>query len=215
MVDKAKIAAKFAEEDAQGYRLTILGRHMLITEAMKNYATEKLSKIERFHTHVMDIHVTMDIQHMEHVVDILVKFEHFRIKVHAGSSDMYASIDKAVTRLRKMMARWKDRIQDHTAKKVSTVDLHVNVVNRPYNEVDEFNAEIEAENARDELKGLVPSAIIGTKKVPMKTMTTDEAMMKMELSGDSFLIFRGEDDQKIKLIYLRDDKTSYGIIQIE
>lgn len=212
MVDKAKVAAKFAQEEAQGYRLTILGRHMLVTEAMKNYATEKLAKLDRFHTHVMDIHVTMDVQNLEHVVDIVVKFEHFRIKVHAGSSDMYASIDKAVARLQKLMGRWKDRIQDHTAKKLSSIDMHVNVVNRPYNELEEFNAEIEAENAKkDEFK---PPRVVGNKTVPLKTLTMDEAVMKMELSGYSFLIFRGEEDQKLKVIYRRDDDT-YGIIQAE
>jgi len=215
MGEKAKIAAKFAEENAQLPRITILGRHILVTEAMKNYATEKLSKVERFHTHLLDIHVTMDIQNLEHVVDILVKFEHFRIKVHAGSSDMYASIDKAVTRLRKVMARWKDRIQDHTAKHVSAVDLHVNVVHRPYDELEDFNSEIEAENAREEVKEMFPSRVIGTKKVPMKTLTNEEAIMKMELSGDTFLIFRAEEDKKIKVIYLRDDKKSYGIIQVD
>ncbi len=212
MVDKAKIAAKFAEEEAQGYRLTLLGRHLLVTEAMKNYAMEKIAKIERFHTHVLDIHVTMDIQNLEHVVDILVKFEHVRIKVHAGSTDMYASIDKAVARLRKLMGRWKNRIQDHTAKKLSSIDMNVNVVNRPYNEVEEFNAEIEAENARkDEFE---PSRVVGQKTVPLKTLTMDEAVMKMELSGYHFLIFRSEEDQKIKVIYRRDDDT-YGVVQVE
>lgn len=214
MVDKAKVAEKFAAEEAEGYRLTILGRHLLVTEGMKKHAIEKLSKIDRFHTHVMDIHVTMDIQNMEHVVDILVKFEHFRIKVHAGSSDMYASIDKAVARLRKLMSRWKDRIQDHSAKGIKVIEMHVNVVNRPYNEVEDINADIEAENARKEATSMQAPRVIGNKTVPLKTLTTEEAVMKMELSGYHFLIFRGEEDQKLKVIYRRDDET-YGIVQAE
>lgn len=214
MVDKAKIAAKFAEEEAQGYRLTILGRHVLVTEAMKNYAMEKIAKIERFHSHLMDIHVTMDVQNLEHVVDILVKFEHFRIKVHAGSSDMYASIDKAANRLRTLMLRWKDRIQDHSSKALSAIDMEVNVVHRPYDEIDEINTEIEAESSRKERKAAQPPQVVGKKTVPLKILTTEEAMMKMELSGYHFLIFRGEEDQKLKVIYRRDDE-SYGIIQTE
>lgn len=211
MVDKAK----FAEEDAQGYRLTILGRHVLITDAMKSYVTDKISKIERLHNHLMDIHVTMDIQKFDHVVDIVVKFEHFRIKVHAGSTDMYASIDKAVSRLKKLMVRWKDRIQDHHRKSLSAVDLQVNVLNRPYDELEEINAEIEADLSREKENVFQPPRVIGKKTVPLKTMTTDEAMMKMELSGYYFIIFRGEEDQKLKVIYRRDDEKSYGIIQVE
>lgn len=214
MVDKAKVAAKFAEEEAQGYRLTILGRHVLVTDAMKNYATEKLSKVERFHTHLMDIHVTMDVQNLEHVVDIVVKFDHFRIKVHAGSTDMYASIDKAVNRLRTLMLRWKDRIQDHSRKALSAIDMEVNVVNRPFDEIEDINSEIEEENTRKDRKAVQPPRVVGKKTVPLKILTTEEAVMKMELSGYHFLIFRGEEDQKLKVIYRRDDE-SYGIIQTE
>lgn len=214
MVDKAKVAAKFAEEEAQGYRLNILGRNVLVTDAMKNYAMEKIAKIERFHSHLLDIHVTMDIQNLEHIVDIVVKFEHFKIKVHAGSTDMYASIDKAVARLKTLMGRWKDRIQNHSRKKLSAIDMEVNVINRPFDEIEEFNSEIEAENAREKAAALEPPRVIGKKTVPLKTLTTEEALMKMDLAGYHFLIFRGEEDKKLKVIYLRDDKT-YGIIQVE
>lgn len=214
MVDKAKVAEKFAAQEAEGYRLAILGRHILVTDAMKKYATDKVAKIERFHTHVMDIHITMDVQNMEHVVDIVVKFEHFRIKVHAASTDMYASIDKAVSRLRKLMSRWKDRIQDHSAKGIKAIEMHVNVLNRPYNEIEDINDEIEAENDRKKEVPLQAPRVIGKKTVPLKTLTTEEAVMKMELSGYHFLIFRGEEDQKLKVIYRRDDET-YGVVQAE
>ncbi len=211
MVDKTK----FAEEEARGYRLSILGRNVLVTDAMKNYASEKIAKIERFHNHLMDIYVTMDIQKIDHVVDIVVKFEHFKIKVHAGSSDMYASIDKAVARLHKLMARWKDRIQDHHRKALSAVDLQVNVINRPYDELEEFNAEIEADLVRQKEDIYQQPRLIGKKTVPLKTLTMDEAVMKLELSGYFFLVFRGEEDQKLKVIYRRNDQKSYGIIQAE
>ncbi len=38
--------------------------------------------------------------------------------------------------------------------------------------------------------------------------------MKMDLSGDAFLIFRSEEDRKIKVIYRRDD-GDYGVIEVE
>ncbi len=210
MVDKTK----FIEEEAQGYRLHITGRHVLVTEAMKNYAADKLSKVEKFQHHVIDIHITMDIQKLEHVVDIVMKFEHFKVKVHASSNDMYASIDKAIVRLQTLMRRWKDRIQDHHKKALAVVDMAVNVIKRPQDEIAEFNQEIEAANHLAEEKELQLPRIIGNKRIPLKTLTADEALMKMELSGDTFLIFRGEEDHKLKVIYRQKDQN-YGIIQVE
>src|SRR5690242_17131915 len=108
MVDKAK----FEAEEAEGYRLNIIGRNVLVNEAMKIYDWEKVAKVEKIHNHLMDMQITMDIQHLEHTVDIILKFEHFRIKTHPSTTDMYASIDKAVERLQTLIRRWKGRIQD-------------------------------------------------------------------------------------------------------
>jgi len=38
--------------------------------------------------------------------------------------------------------------------------------------------------------------------------------MKMELSGDAFMIFRSEEDNKVKVIYRREDED-FGIIEVE
>jgi len=207
MVDKSK----FAEAEALGYRIDILGRNVYVTEAMKNYAFEKLSKIDRFHNHVLDMHVTLDIQKLEHTVTIVLHFSHIKIKVSAASTDMYASIDKAVDKLQAQLRRWKSKIQDHHKRGVSITDMQINVLGRPYDALEEINAEIEAANQRAEVEEYRPHKIIGTDSRPLKTLTMDEAIMKMELSGDEFLLFRGEEDQKLKVIYRRAD-GNYGII---
>ncbi|MBI2742610.1 MAG: ribosome-associated translation inhibitor RaiA [Chlamydiales bacterium] len=208
MVDKNK----FKEEDAAGYKLNVYGKGIHVTEAMKNYLSDKLKKIDKLHTHIMDIHVYMEIQRLEHVVTIVAKFEHFKIKVSADSTDIYASIDTAVRRLQHKIRRWKGRIQDHNAKKLTATDVLVNVLNRPYDLIEEINSEIEFENKKNEQYKL-PS-VIGTEKLRLKTLNMEEAVMKMDLSGDHFLVFRGEEDQKLKVMYRRSD-GNYGVIQPE
>ncbi len=207
MVDKNK----FAEEEAQGYAIQVIGRSVQVTEAMKNYAWDKLSKMERLHPHIMHVHVTMDIHKLEHSVEIMAKFQHFFIKVHASSSDMYASIDKAIERLVAQLRRWKGRIQDYHRKKLSEVDMQVNVLKRPYDELAEFNAEI-AVAAPNEMP--VIAEVIGIETHRLKQLTQQEALMKLDLSGEHFLLFRDEADSKLKVIYRRPD-GNYGIMQPE
>lgn len=209
MVDKKK----FEEEEAMGYNISIIGRHVQITEAMKKYAWDKLAKIERFHNHIMDVHVTMDINKIEHSVVIIVKFDHFKVKSQAVTTDMYASIDQAIDRLQRQFRRWKDKIQDHAKKKLSIVDIEVNLHRRP-DELDEFNKEMEADVKQKTVQQMLPGKVIGNKTIPLKMLTTEEAIMKMELSGDHFMVYRQEEDQKLKVIYRRDD-GNYGIIRPE
>lgn len=201
------------EEETKGYNISITGRHVLVTEAMKTYAFEKLSKIEHFTKELIDIHLTMDIQRQEHRVDIIVKFGHFRINTHASSGDMYASIDSAVHKLVSRLNKYKSKIQEHHNKGLSVIDLQVNVLRSKFTEEDEINDAIEEETIR-ELEEEYNHHIVSTETIPLKTLTADEAVMKMDLSGDHFLVYRSEEDQKIKIIYRRRD-GDYGLMSPE
>ena len=86
---------------------------MLITDAMKAYALEKVKKIDRLKLHIIDMQIVLDEQKMNYLVAILVKFEHCILKVHSSTTDMYASIDEAAHKLQAQMRRWKRKIQDH------------------------------------------------------------------------------------------------------
>lgn len=210
MSRKAKVL-----EETQPYNVIITGRHVQITDGMKAHAIEKLSKIERFHDRIIDITVTMDIQREDHRVDIQMKVNNIKIKAQAVTSDMYVSIDQAVHKLQSQLRRYKQRIQDHHSHAGKVVNLNVKVIRRPTEEaLDQFNDEIEEENLRRIEESLKPHNVVENKTVPLKTLNTSEAIVKMELSGDEFLIYRDEANLKLHVIYRRDD-DNYGIIAVE
>lgn len=210
MSRKSKIAEQF-----EGYEITITGRHILVTDGMKSYAVEKIGKINRFTDRIIDVLVTMDIQKLEHRVDISMKVDHIKIKAQARSENMYTSIDKAVAKIEAQLLKYKKRIQEHQAKGLTSVDMNVNVFRRdPLMELEEVNEDIEEETRRQIEDKYRPSEIVKTETRPLKILTIDEAIMKMELSGDVFMIFRNEEDNKIKVIYRRGDEA-FGIIEPE
>jgi putative sigma-54 modulation protein len=206
--------SKFEEEEAQGYTIDIIGRNIEVTEIMRAYIWNKISKIERFHNHLMYVHIALELQNLEHFCTIVLKFNHFKIKVQASSTDMYVSIDEAINRLQVVIARYKSRIEDHHNKKLSEIDMEVNVLRRPYDELADINFQIEAQNAKSKVEAYHPPRVIGKETKPLKMLTLDEAMMKIDLSGDQFLVFRGEEDRKLKVIYRRTD-GDYGLIFLE
>ena len=207
--------AKAKEFLGEGYTIHVTGRDVLVTEAMKEYAIEKLSKIERFTSRIIDVHVTMDIQKLDHRVDIVLKVDHIKIKSSASSTDMYASLDRAVEKIEKQLRRYKTRIKEHTAKPLNIVDLKVNVFKKPEEEdIEDFNLDIEDQNRVELVDRYRPHDIVKEETVPLKTLTFEEAVMKMELSLDTFLVFRHQEDLKLKVIYRRND-DNYGIIEVE
>ncbi len=205
---------KFPPRSEHDYRFNVVGRSVLVTDAMKNYAQEKIAKIERFHPHTIDVIVTMDIQKIDHVVDIMMNFSHFHIRVHAVTSDMYASIDRAVEKLQHKLRRWKERIQDHHNKPQHEIDLKVNVLELPVDEVSEINDAIESSETAQYDYSSPMTKLVGTEQLQLRMLTAEEAVMRMELSGDHFLVFKGEEDRALKVIYRRED-GNYGIIQAQ
>jgi putative sigma-54 modulation protein len=212
MSHKSK-AAEFVNE---GYDIHVTGRHVLVTGAMKDYAIDKIAKLDKFSQRIIDVQVTMDIQKLEHRVDIIMKVDNILIKASGLSNDMYASIDKAVDKIKEQIRRYKSRIQDHQAKKIITYDMKVNVYKAPEfdEEVKELNAEIENEARQELIEKYRPHEIVSDETIPLKVLTNGEAIMKMELSGEPFLLFISEVDRKLKLIYRREDKH-FGIMEPE
>ncbi len=205
-------ALQFANEE---YNIAVTGRHVEITDSMKDYAIEKVSKIERFSQRIIDVIVTMDIQKLEHRVDIVLRVDHTKIKASASSDDMYASIDKAVDKLSEQLRRYKSKLNDHHAKGGKVVEMNVNVFKAPRaEELLDVNEDIEEENRRRLEAAYHPHQIVAKETRPLKTLTNDEALMKMELSRDVFLVFRSEEDRKLKVMYRRTD-GDYGVIEPE
>ncbi|MGR3973027.1 MAG: ribosome-associated translation inhibitor RaiA [Candidatus Rhabdochlamydia sp.] len=188
-----------------------VGRNVQITEPMKQYVESKLLKIDRFHVGNIHVHASMEVQKLGQIVTLLVHAGHVRIKVTATSQDMYSSIDIATEKLHEKIRRWKEKIQNHHQKPRSFVDMQVNVLKKPYSDLDRINASIELENAVHEAEEYSKPHIVGTEVKPLKLLTTDEAVMKMELSDDQFIVFRGEEDLKLKIVYRRND-GHYGLI---
>jgi putative sigma-54 modulation protein len=212
--------ARPAPSTIQGYNISVLGKQIEITDAIRNYVFEKLEKLERISptSHLIDVVVTLDKQKLDHSCSILVNFYFFHIKVTKHKDNLYEAIDVAIDRVLKLIRRYKTKLQSTRAKDVSTVDIHVNVIKPLRDELSAVNDEILAENVREEAERWKDPyhqhTVLAQEKIALKTLRQDEAIMKMELSEEPFLIFRGEEDQKLKVIYRREDQN-YGIIQVE
>ncbi|HRD55321.1 MAG TPA: ribosome-associated translation inhibitor RaiA [Parachlamydiaceae bacterium] len=196
------------------YSINVIGKNLVVTDAIYDYAIEKVSKIEKFSHRILDIAVILELQKVEQRCDIILKVGHIKVKSHASTDNIYASIDKAVDKLQSQLLRYKSRIQDHQGKSIEMMEMTVNILEASQDELNEVNDEIDEENMLHSLKELCPRKVISQEKMLLKFLTNEEAIMKMELSGDAFLIFRGEADRKIKVIYRKND-GNFAIIEPE
>ncbi len=198
----------------QPYNVSVVGKHFQITDAIRNYVFEKISKVERLTDSIIDVIVTLDSQKLEQSCTILMNFIYFHIKVSGHTDNMYSAIDKASDRAVHLVRKYKDKLKSHRFKDRTTVDIHVNVIKPLQDDLKAINDDIEAENAVKENEKYQLHQIVAKEMMPLRTLTQDEAIMKMEITDAHFLIYRSEEDQKLKVIYRRDDRN-YGLVQVQ
>ncbi len=195
-------------------KVTIIGRNIQVTAPMREHILLKIRKIEELTPNVIDVAVFLEIQKTECRVEILYKFSHFFVMSHAVLDDMYQAIDLAASRLRGKLLKWKTKIQHHTGKKPSEVEMNIHVLDRQKEELFEVNDEIEEEAFHEIEEILHPPVVVKNKKKTIPVLTMEEASMRMDLTDDYFMVYRSEEDMKLKVMYIRRDKT-LGVLEIE
>jgi putative sigma-54 modulation protein len=99
---------------------TISGKHINITEAIKNYAQQKTSRLPRYYNGINQVEVIVDgSKGGKTGVEIIARGEHSRVFIGTESGeDAYRCIDVAVHKLEKQLRRkkTKERNNKHTAR---------------------------------------------------------------------------------------------------
>lgn len=186
-------------------RVTMTGRHMEMTDALKAYVENRLKKVREHFNDVIDVDVVLSVEKHRHIAEINLHANGIRIHGKESSSDMYASVDAVLEKLERQVRKFRDRINRFQPRKgLEAHDYHHNII--------EFEEESEA--AGNGSATAVKHRVILREKLQMKPMNVEEATMQLELVNDDFLVFSNADTQQINVIYARDDGT-YGLIEPE
>lgn len=88
-------------------RIVFTFRNLESSESIKNYATDKILKLQKYLRGPLDAEVTLSLERHLHCIDINLTADGDVYMGREESGDMYASIDKAMDRIRKQVTRSK------------------------------------------------------------------------------------------------------------
>jgi putative sigma-54 modulation protein len=93
--------------------VSVVARHMDVTEAMKRYAEEKAGRLPRFYDAVRAAVVTLDKDAGEFLVEIVVTGRRKSVFVaHHRGTELHACLDQCIHKLTEQLRRHKDRVRD-------------------------------------------------------------------------------------------------------
>lgn len=173
-------------------KLNIRGEKIEITAAMKDYALEKLQKIEKYFNNSSDITANVLVKLRNHMqkVEITIFLQSLILRSEEEQEDFYAAIDNSIDKLERQIRKNKTKLESK------------NRVNKS------LSFDFEAEDSEEEQK------VVKRKSVEVKPMDEEEAMLQLELLGHQFYLYNDIDTGKAAVIYKRKD-GNYGIIEAE
>lgn len=189
-------------------QLAITFRHMDASDAVKDYAREKLDKIRKYFPDPIKGHVVFSNDRgYSHVADVQITLHNgIVIKGVESTEDVYSSIDLVMAKIERQVRRYKERIRDHKPSSGPQRLMRHRVVVTPEPEAPQRTPPAEVAPPAPQHR------IIKEEKYVARPMTVDEAIMHMNLLHESFLCFNNAISHEVNVIYRRED-GSYGLIE--
>jgi putative sigma-54 modulation protein len=99
-------------------RITITARHVKVTDKMKDYAREKLKKLERYFDRISNINVILDHQGTDHICEINISTEtHNQLSaIVRNQDDIHAAVDLCIDKSHRQLRKLKEKIKGHKGR---------------------------------------------------------------------------------------------------
>jgi putative sigma-54 modulation protein len=184
----------FPHEEAL-VRLQVKGKNVEVTDSLKDYALQKLGKLEKHLNDAARLELELQVEKnpsisQNQVAEATVWTKGPVLRARESSTDMKASIDQLVEKLERQARRYRDKRRrgpgrgnhDQGVEGIPVVPLEENPV------------------------------IVKTKQFAVKPMTPEEAVLQLELIGHDFFVFQNADTNDVNVVYRRRD-GNYGLIE--
>jgi len=194
--------------------IQVTGRHVSVTEAMKEYCRRRLSCLHLDYPKIIEVQMILDVQKYRYTAEMILHCNnHITLEATAESGDMYASVDEVVDKIARQMRKYKTRLmQHHRPRKHAIRHIEEKVLRWEWVEATEQAPEpITVEDGSSETNRSEPS-VIKTEKYPVKPMFIDEAVLQMEMSTKQFLVFLNAKTERMNVIYRRKN-GDFGLIE--
>lgn len=98
-------------------RLNVSGRNIDITDHLREHISNRARKLKRFFDGIIDVNVTLSVDHSRHLAEVILNAPPQATIIAQGqSNNMYESIDRAMEKAERQVAKHKDRLRKHHKK---------------------------------------------------------------------------------------------------
>lgn len=175
----------------------IRGQRVQVTDALRDYAEKKLSRLEKYFdpSITSEVNVTLSVTKGQHTVEVTIPISGMFLRAEERSDDMYASIDAVIDKLERQIRKHKTKLNRKIRQSGGTREVFS----------DQGNTVSVLEDEED-------FELVRTKRFTFKPMDVEEAILQMNMLGHTFFVFFNADTKSVNVVYKRSD-GKYGLIE--
>lgn len=175
-------------------KFTITEKKIQVPDEIKQYAERKIGKIDRFFKGEAEAFITFGSERGRYNAEVTIENNGTFYRVSESTNDMHASIDSAVAAIERQIRKNKTRLEKRLREGVFEKEADPGYI---------------TDTEEHEFK------IVRSKTFPMKPMTTEEAILQMNLLEHEFFAFKDQSNNNAFAVVYRRKNGGYGIISDE
>ena len=174
-------------------KTTVTGKNIVVSEKIQDLIDKKFAKMDKIFPDDTQAKVLMHPEQAKVKVEATISTKGNIFRAEAVAQDINDAIDEAADKLLKQLSKYKKKLVKKNKGKGSV----------RYEEIPDPDREDEKE-----------ATIAKTKKFTLTPMTSEEAILQMELLGHNFFVFLDADTGNVDVVYKRNDED-YGLLETE
>lgn len=175
----------------------ITGKQIDIGEALQSHVRATLGEtIEKYAGRPTDANIVFSKSGHEYVCETVVHLSTGLTAQARGSApEIYAALDAACEKMDKQLRRYKRRLKDHHKARSNPVEL---------SDAGSYILAAFEDSEESEPETLTP-LIVAEMEAKIPLLSVGEAVMQMELAHAPVQVFRNEKNDRVNVVYRRDD----------
>jgi putative sigma-54 modulation protein len=160
----------------------------------KEYIDQKLKKLEKYLDTPVEVRVVLSVEKFRNVAEVNLVTNGQTMNAREEAKEMNLAIDNAVEKIERQLKKRKERTRGHKTNAARSEGAEPREVYPDDTD--------EAQEVR----------IVEMKRVVLKPMSLEDAIMEIDASRNRFVVYRDSSTENVSIIYVRDD-GKYALIE--
>lgn len=186
-------------------QIAVTAKKMDLTPAIRSYAEEKISRLEKYFDGIMEAKVLLRVEKHRHIAEATLHAAQADFTGKEHNEDLYAAIDRLSDKLEAQVRKYKTRNLNRRRGRGAAGGPRVEELM----DVGTITilGELDQEN-------VVDHPVVQEKFIHLDRLTATEAISRMEVHGDDFWVYSDRDGGDLCVAYRR-KIGGYGLIRSE